>query len=129
MSQGTSRPTQVEPPEPIADYPRKHQRMCYIKDRNDEGQAPAKLGPFAPWNYRVWDGDSGTPAFLLLDGVPHLWMILTSSSGTGPRPGSHIDHINALIAAADENAILLGRLDQPTGLKLRVGTLPKDRQE
>ncbi len=126
ISQGTTRPTHVEPPEPMADYPRKHQRMCYIKDRNDENQALGKKGPFAPWNYRVWDGDSGTPAFLLLDGVPHLWMIITGTPGAGPRPGSHIDHINALIAAADENAILLKRLDQPTGLKLRIGTFPKN---
>lgn len=121
VSQGTSRPTQKQPPEPAADYPLKHERMCYIKDRNDLAASGSKPGPFAPWNYHVWDGDSGTPTFLLLKGVPHLWMILTTAPGNGPRPGSYIGHIEALIAAADENAIELDRLDQPTGLKPRIG--------
>jgi hypothetical protein len=121
MGQGTSRPTQSEPPEPISGYPRKHQRMCYIKDLTDMTNSNKPAGPFAPWNYCVWDGDSGTPTFLLLNGEPHLWTILTTAPGNGPRPGAHIDHINALIAAADENAILLGRLEKPTGLEIRVG--------
>lgn len=120
MSQGTSRTTNSEPPKPISDYPRKHQRMCYIKDRNDMTNTNPVPGPFAAWNYSVWDGDSGTPTFLLLNGEPHLWSILNTSPGNGPRVGSHIDHVNALIAAADENAISLGRLEKPTGLKLRV---------
>ena len=123
ISQGTSRPTPVEPPEPVADYPRKHGRMCYLLDRNHLPTSGGTTGPFAPWSYRVWDGDSGTPAFLIFEGVPHLWMILTAAPGNGPRPGSHIAHLEALIAAADENAIQLGRLDQPTGLKPRVGKL------
>ena len=123
ISQGTTRPTQKEPPEPAGDYPRKHERMIYIKDLNDPGPAGGSRGPFAPWNYHVWDGDSGTPAFLLLNGVPHLWMILTMAPGNGPRPGSHIGHIEGLIAAADANAILLERLERPTGLKPRIGNL------
>ena len=123
ISQGTSRPTQIEPPEPVADYPRKHGRMCYLLDRNNLTTPQGTTGPFAPWSYRVWDGDSGSPAFLIFEGVPHLWMILTTAPGNGPRPGSHIAHIEALIAAADENAIQLGRLEQRTGLKPRVGKL------
>jgi hypothetical protein len=119
ISQGTSRPTHAEPPVPITDYPRKHQRMCYIKNLHDSG----KSGHFAPWDYRVWDGDSGTPTFIILKGEPHLWTILTSAPGNGPRVGSYIDHINALISAADENAVLLERLDRPTGLKVRIGKL------
>lgn len=122
IGQGTSRPTNTEPPEPIADYPRRHQRMCYIKDRFDPVNANARPSPFAAWNYAVWDGDSGTPAFLLLDGVPHLWMILTTAPGNGPRPGSFVGHVNALIAAADESAIELGRIEKPTGLRVRVGS-------
>jgi hypothetical protein len=35
----------------------------------------------------------------------------------------NIDHVNALIAAADQNAVLLGRLEKPTGYTLRVGKL------
>lgn len=129
ISQGATRPTHSEPPEPIADYPRKHQRMCYIKDCRDPENSKPEAGPFAGWNYRVWDGDSGTATFMLLNGEPHLWTILTTAPGNGPRVGSHIDHINALIAAADENAILLKRLERPTGYTLRVGELeasPKD---
>jgi len=125
IGQGTSRRTNTEPPEPIADYPQKHERMCYIKDRRDMSNTRAKPGPFAAWNYAVWDGDSGTPTFLLLNGEPHLWSILTTAPGNGPRVGSYIDHVNALIAAADANAIALERLDEPTGLKLRVGKLPQ----
>jgi hypothetical protein len=93
--------------------------MCYIKNLHDSG----KSGHFAPWDYRVWDGDSGTPTFIILKGEPHLWTILTSAPGNGPRVGSYIDHINALISAADENAVLLERLDRPTGLKVRIGKL------
>lgn len=121
ISQGTTRVTSAEPPEPLGNYPRKHQRMCYIKDHRDLNSIDAKPGAFGPWNYRVWDGDSGSPTFILLRGVPHLWMILTGAPGNGPRAGSYIDHINALIVAADENAIRLARLERPTGLKLRVG--------
>jgi hypothetical protein len=123
VSQGTTRPTNSEPPEPIAKYPRKHQRMCYIKDNRDPANSRPERGPFADWNYQVWDGDSGTATFLLLKSVPHLWMILTTAPGNGPRVGSHIDHVNALIAAADQNAVLLGRLEKPTGYTLRVGKL------
>lgn len=123
ISQGTSRPTAAEPPEPITNYPRKHQRMCYLKDLRDPVKSSSKLGPFAPWNYTIWDGDSGSPTFLLLKGEPQLWMILTAAPGNGPRVGSYIDHVNALISTADENAISLKRLDKPTCLKVRVGKL------
>lgn len=54
-------------------------------------------------------------------GRAHLWMILTGAPGSGPRVGSNIDYVNALISAADANAISLKRLDKPTGLKVRVG--------
>jgi len=123
VSQGVGRRTQSVPPEPIGDYPREHARMVYIKDRTDMTQSRGELGPFAAWDYRVWDGDSGTPAFLLLNGEPHLWMILTTAPGNGPVVGDHIDHINRLIAIADENAIAEGRLEEPTGYHVRVGGL------
>jgi hypothetical protein len=97
--------------------------MCYIKDNRDPANSRPERGPFADWNYQVWDGDSGTATFLLLKSVPHLWMILTTAPGNGPHVGSHIDHVNALIAAADQNAVLLGRLEKPTGYTLRVGKL------
>jgi len=125
IGQGTTRRTQKEPPKPIADYPQKHDRMCYIKDRRDMSNSKEKPGPFAKWNYAVWDGDSGTATFMLLNGEPHLWTILTTAPGNGPRVGSHIDHINALIDAADANAISLERLEEPTGLQVRVGKLPQ----
>lgn len=125
IGQGTSRRTSSQPPKPIADYPKKHERMCYIKDRRDMSNSKEKPGPFAAWNYAVWDGDSGTATFLLLNGEPHLWSIITTTPGNGPRVGSHIDHINTLIAAADANAIALKRLEEPTGHKLRVGKLPQ----
>lgn len=121
VSQGVGRRTQSVPPEPIGDYPREHARMVYIKDRGDMAQTGPERGPFADWDYRVWDGDSGTPAFLLLHGEPHLWMILTTAPGNGPAVGDHIDHVNALISLADENAIAEGRLEEPTGHRVRVG--------
>lgn len=119
-SQGVGRRTQSQPPEPIADYPREHAKMIYIKDRRDMNNTRANPSPFANWNYRVWDGDSGTPAFLLLNGEPLLWMILTTAPGNGPMVGAHIDHINTLIDLADQNAIEMGRLTEPTGHRLRV---------
>lgn len=123
VSQGVGRRTQSMPPEPISDYPREHARMVYIKDRVNMTQTGPKRSEFAAWDYRVWDGDSGTPTFLLLHGEPHLWMILTSAPGNGPAVGDHIDHVNALISLADENAIAKGRLDAPTGHQLRVGAM------
>jgi hypothetical protein len=119
-SQGTGRATQSQPPEPIGEYPREHSRMIYIKDRTDMNNTRPDPSPFANWNYRVWDGDSGTPAFLLLHGKPHLWMILTVAPGSGPIVGTHIDHINTLIEVADQNAMEIGRLTEPTGHRLRV---------
>jgi len=120
VSQGFGRETRSLPPEPIGDYPQEHARMIYIKDRRDMNNSREEPGPFAPWNYRVWDGDSGTPAFLLLNGEPHLWMILTVAPGSGPIVGNHVDHIHALIEAADRNAIEFGRLAEPTGHQLRL---------
>jgi len=125
VSQGVGRPTNRPPPNPIADYPRQHMRMLYIKDLNDMSNTATPRSPYADWNYQVWDGDSGSPAFLLLHGRPHLWMILTASPGGGPQVGAHIDHINALIDLADHNAIHFGRLERPTGYRLRVGTWPQ----
>ncbi|MFU8894482.1 MAG: hypothetical protein ACNA8L_12730 [Luteolibacter sp.] len=120
LSQGVGRATQSQPPEPIGDYPMEHAKMVYIKDRRDMLSSRAEPGPFAPWNYRVWDGDSGTPAFLLFKGELHLWMILTTAPGNGPIVGNHIDHIQSLIELADRNALEIGRLDEPTGHRLRV---------
>lgn len=122
-SQGVGRRTNSQPPEPIADYPREHGKMIYIKDQLDPSNTRADPGPFAKWNFRVWDGDSGTPSFLLLNERLHLWMILTSAPGGGPRVGSHIDHVNTLIGLADAKAVEAGRLDAPTGHSLRVGSL------
>lgn len=123
VSQGVGRRTQSVPPEPIGEYPREHARMVYIKDRTHMNPNATERGPFAAWDYRVWDGDSGTPAFLLLNGEPHLWIILTTAPGNGPVVGDHIDHINALISMADENAIAEGRLEEATGYRVRVGEL------
>ena len=114
VSQGVGRRTNSKPPEPVGDYPREHSRMLYIKER-------AGTDEFAEWDYRLWDGDSGTPAFLLLNGEPHLWMIITVASGNGPAPGEHIDHIQTLIEMADENAVAEDRLESPMGLRVRVG--------
>ena len=123
VSQGVGRSTRSQPPEPIGDYPREHARMVYIKDRAATHSATGSRGPFADWGYRVWDGDSGTPTFLLHRGTPHLWMILTTAPGNGPVVGDHIDHLNALIELADANAIEAGRLEEPTNLRLRPASL------
>lgn len=120
VSQGVGRRTRSQPPEPIGDYPRDHAKMIYIKDRLDMNNTRPEPGPFAAWNYRVWDGDSGTPAFMLFHGEPHLWMILTTAPGNGPVVGTNVDHINALIELADRKAVAAGRLVEPTGHRLRV---------
>lgn len=120
-SQAFGRATNSVPPTPISDYPQQHQAMHYIRQFNQEAVAP-----FNGLDYQVWDGDSGTPTFLLHRGVVYLDRILTTSPWGGMNPVAFIDQVNQMIAAADAGAIKLGRLAEPTGLTVAPVTLPWD---
>jgi hypothetical protein len=124
VSQGVGRPTSVIPPEPISDYPQYHPAMVYIRTPSTNS-----LGADAPYDlldYRVWDGDSGTPAFLLHRGQLYLEGILVSTPwGRVPAP-IHAARINEMIIASDNGAVTLGRLSAPTGLAITPVPLPTD---
>jgi hypothetical protein len=121
VSQGAGRSTNSTPPVPISDYPRTHKAMHYVRQL---GQTA--VSPYDAVDYQVWDGDSGTPTFLLHRGVVYLDRILTHSPWGGWRVGAYVPQLNQMIAAADAGAIALGRLTEPTGLTVTAVTLPAD---
>lgn len=121
-SQGSGRSTSTVPPTPISDYPQYNKSMIYVRTVGGF-QADA---PYGDLDYAVWDGDSGTPAFLLHRGVMYLeGIIVTSGWGRVPVP-LHVARINQMIAAADAGAVALGRLVAPTGLTVTATELPSD---
>ena len=69
------------------------------------------------FTYGVWNGDSGTPQFKVLDGEVIVSGIISGdSSDTYPKGGTTwAQRLNGMIAAADANAISLGRMTNPTG--------------
>ncbi|MFU8893996.1 MAG: hypothetical protein ACNA8L_10245 [Luteolibacter sp.] len=124
VSQGVGRPTNSIPPTPISDYPQYHQAMAYIRTpgSNPQGASP----PYDHLDYRVWDGDSGTPTFLLHRGQLYLEGILVSTPwGRVPAP-IHVARLNQMIAASDAGAVTLGRLPEPTGLTITPVPIPTD---
>ena len=124
VSQGVGRPTNNIPPQPISDYPQYHAAMVYIRTPGSNSQAADE--PYDELDYRVWDGDSGTPAFLLHRGQIYLEGILVSTPwGRVPAP-LHWARINELLAASDAGAVALGRLTAPTGLTVTPQALPID---
>jgi hypothetical protein len=113
---------------PASDYPfPNHDVLCYIKDYKDlftfSGGVLPMTTPYRPFNFAVYDGDSGSPAFILLNGQVYLYTILTVI-WAGPYIGRYIDEINTAIAQSDANAIEIGRLDAPTGYTVARAPMP-----
>lgn len=112
MSQGYGRQTNSTPPNPASQYSSHNDIMFYIKPVDSNSSDILKLSAF---NYNVWDGDSGTPVFLIIDNKLYLTGIMVTAPFGFVRVSYYINHINTLIAQADANAIAMGRLDAPTG--------------
>ena len=114
--------------QPVADYPfPDHDVLCYIVDlknmRQDAGTAVPPVTTYLPFNFAVYDGDSGTAAFALINDTVYLFQITTTNWG-GPFVGINIAGINAAIVGADANAIALGRLTVPTGHTVALAPKP-----
>lgn len=104
---------------PVSDYDYPdHDVLVYIVDWHNKRQnintRVPPVSTYMPFNYAVYQGDSGTPAFVLVNGTVYLYCILTTV-WAGRIAAQYIDEINSLIIQADQNAINMGRLDSPTG--------------
>jgi hypothetical protein len=109
VSQGALRTTNIIPPAPASNYPQYNDIMLHI--------APQPYGhPLSSFRYNVWDGDSGTPVFTIINNTVYLSGILVSA----PWGFRLVDTstINQLISAADDNAIAMGRLAEQTGYQV-----------
>ena len=117
-SQGAGRTTNTVPPAPISAYPQYNKAMHYVR--------PGLSAPFADVDYQVWDGDSGTPSFLLHRGVVYLEGIIVSGGWGRWNPTEWLPQLQMLLDSADAGAIALGRLNSPTGYTLTTTSLPFD---
>ena len=118
MTQGAGRVTSSVPPTPISDYPQYNEVMAAI------GPPQKFTNGIEGFDYAVWDGDSGTPTFVLHDGDIYLDGIAVSQPFGRVSPGLYYEEINQMIAAADAGAIALGRLSTPTGYTVTPTELP-----
>jgi hypothetical protein len=80
--------------------------------------------PYENFDYAVWDGDSGTPAMIMVDGTLYLERIILYGGGSGQQPVLHLDHINAMLAVADADAVARGKMSEPTGFTITATTIP-----
>lgn len=113
VSQGFGRVPTMIPPPPASDYPAQNNPMVYI--RNLYGAPTSFASAFAPFYYNVYDGDSGTPVFALVNGQLVLMMILTTAPWGGVMMTSHLDFIDSMIHLCDTRAVAAGRMTSVTG--------------
>lgn len=88
---------------PLSDYPLLNRQMFH-----------AGISGFT---YGVWRGDSGTPRMTVINGEVVLSGIISGgdSAQCSPATATWPQVLNALIAAADANAVSSGRMTAPTG--------------
>ena len=118
VTQGYERTTAITRPAPISNYPQENRAMLAI------GRGPRAGTPYELFDYQVWDGDSGTPAMILLDGTLYLERIILFGSGSGQQVSKVLDHVNAMIQIADADAVTRGRMAEPTGIVISAVTVP-----
>lgn len=100
VSQGTARSTNSFNPNP----PELHPIKAYIRSVTP-GPAVFSGTFYAPFSqYRVWDGDSGTPQMLVFRGELYLFRIFTVSNFNGPQPGTRRDTIEDLISRVEQDS-------------------------
>lgn len=108
--------------DPASDYPYPdHDVLAYIKNEAYPSEIP---NPYRHFDYTVYDGDSGCPAFTIVNGIAYLYKIVTTFGFGGVYVPSYIDEINNAIAQSDANAISLGRLAEPTGYTVELAPFP-----
>ena len=88
---------------PLSDYPLLNRQMFH-----------AGISGFT---YNVWKGDSGTPRMTVINGEVVLSGIISGgdSAQCSPATATWSQVLNALIVAADANAVSSGRMTAPTG--------------
>jgi hypothetical protein len=118
VTQGYERATNKIPPIPISDYPQQNQAMFAI------GRGSRGGTPYENFDYAVWDGDSGTPAMIMVDSTLYLERIILYGGGNGIQPALNLGHINAMLAVADADAVARGKMSEPTGLTITATTIP-----
>ncbi len=112
------------PPTPISSYPAYNKMMACV--RAATGNVTESDPPYDDLDYSLWDGDSGTPTFVLHRGVPYLESVIYGQNYQRTSVGPKIAWVNAMIAAADAGAIELGHMTTPTGYTVSVSALPSD---
>lgn len=106
---------------PWGNYPDKNRQMVHVTralGQINRYQFPGQPAPQMPdYTYAVWGGDSGTPAFIMLnDELTVVGLIGATGSASYPMGTfTFADRLNALIALADAYAVSMGRLTEPTG--------------
>ena len=109
VTQGYERTTSIIPPTPRSDYPQYHNSMVAV---GYGGMSDPPLNStLKTIDYAVWNGDSGTPSMILLNGKLYLHRLIGASNIP-----NNIGHINAMIAVAEDDAISRGRLAARTGI-------------
>jgi hypothetical protein len=109
VSQGAGRYTTSIPSIPASNYPQYNDIMLHI--------GPQPYGhPLSSFKYNVWDGDSGTPMFIIINDIVYLAGVVTSAPWG--FAAADTTTINQLITAADANAIAMGRLTEQTGYRV-----------
>jgi hypothetical protein len=109
VTQGYERTTSSIPPTPRSDYPQYHNSMVAVG--HGSMSMPPLNSTLTTIDYAVWDGDSGTPSMMLLNGKLYLHRLIGASNIP-----NNIGHINAMIAVAEDDAISRGRLAARTGI-------------
>lgn len=110
VTQGWERITNSLPDTPISNYPLYYNAMVAV------GRGDRSGTPYSTIDFNEGDGDSGTPAMILLDGTLYLERILIGGGGVGVQASNNLDHINAMIAVAENDAIARGKLAARTGI-------------
>lgn len=110
VSQGSGRETDKVPYPQISDYPYYNKSMVCI------GPYIRSTEPTSLFDYKAWDGDSGTPVFIVCDGVVYLHGVMMTPYWGRLPIGIYIDAVNGMIAASDAGAVAMGRMEAPTGI-------------
>jgi hypothetical protein len=112
-------------PSAISDYPHpNHDILAHIKNY-ELNEAEPTNDFYVDFNFAMYDGDSGSPIFALIDNVVYLHRVTRDKSSDYSAPGGPvvtdcIPLINELIAQSDANAVAIGRLQAPTGLTVSL---------
>lgn len=122
-NEGLEYPTPTYPPlygQPWPyNYPRYNQMMATFYAGSVRASAGVITGP--GFSYGYWNGDSGTPKFILIDGELLFYGMVSGTSFYKDLAGqSPEDYLNQAITDVDAAAVTAGLLDSPTGYTVNI---------